>query len=68
MRPEVAVVLGPGGDDCSCIVCAVEPVEIRTVLAELAVAALSGRMLAWLAGLNQEQLAQGIAGRYVWGS
>ena len=56
MRPDVVVVLSPGIDDYARIVDAGEPVEIKTVFAELAIEALSERVLGWLDWLSELQL------------
>jgi hypothetical protein len=50
MRPDVVVVPSPGVDGRSDVGDAGEPVEIETVLAELAFEAFDERVLRWLAG------------------
>ena len=53
MRPDVVVVLFPCVDCGSGLGDAGEPVEIETVLPELAVKALDKRILGWLSKLDE---------------
>ena len=56
MRPDVVVVSTPALNAEAGILEARKPVQIQTVLAELAVEALDERVLRRLAGLNEMQL------------
>ena len=52
----MVVMRTPALDDLACIIEAGEPVQIKAVLAELAMEAFDERILSWFARLNEVQL------------
>jgi len=53
VRPNLVVVLPPGGDGRSCLVQRLEPVVVQAFVAELAIEAFDVAVLHWPARLNQ---------------